>query len=127
MKFLFSYLLILIFLIQSVGNTFFLIDYQLSIEKYKSKCENVSKPELKCHGKCQMKKQSEKFGFWNGDHKQNSKSPSLKSIKLLDNFLDSKLTNTLLFSKASDYHFFYFRSYHILKIDSIFHPPIHLV
>lgn len=127
MKYIFSYSLIFIFLLQSVGNTFFFLDYQISIEKYEAKCENLQKPELNCHGKCQMIKQSKQFGFWEKDTSKQPKSPSLKSIKSLDNFVQDNRRNEFVFSVISvENNFTYIQNYSFKK-GSIFHPPPELV
>lgn len=43
------------------GKNFLLnVDYTLNRGYYEKLCENKSKPELECHGKCKVKKDSDK-------------------------------------------------------------------
>lgn len=44
----------------SFQSSLFMIDYKINQGFYEIHCINKGKPELDCHGKCQMKKQSEK-------------------------------------------------------------------
>lgn len=48
-------------------NLLFIIDYEIHADYYENLCVNRSKPELKCHGKCQVTKKmqttSESEGF----------------------------------------------------------------
>ena len=37
-----------------------MIDYQINKNFYEIHCVNKAKPEMNCHGKCQMQKESEK-------------------------------------------------------------------
>ncbi len=42
-------------------------------------CENKSKPQLKCNGKCQLKKRLQQVS----ENKENEKTPPLQAFKLL--------------------------------------------
>ena len=44
----------------SFQNSLFMIDYKINQDFYEIHCVNKEKPEMECHGKCQMKKESEK-------------------------------------------------------------------
>ncbi|MDQ0476725.1 MULTISPECIES: hypothetical protein [Chryseobacterium] len=44
----------------SFQNSLFMIDYKINQDFYEIHCINKAKPELSCHGKCQMKKESDK-------------------------------------------------------------------
>ena len=44
----------------SFQNSLFMIDYKINQDFYEIHCINKAKPEMDCHGKCQMKKESEK-------------------------------------------------------------------
>lgn len=60
MKLLFSIILSTIIFGASFQNSLFMIDYQINRNFYEIHCINKAKPDLDCHGKCQMKKESEK-------------------------------------------------------------------
>ena len=38
----------------------FLVDYSLNADYYETVCENRSRPEMECHGKCQITKDAQK-------------------------------------------------------------------
>lgn len=126
MKYLFSYSLIFIFLLQSIGNTYFFLDYQLSIEKYEVNCENTEKPELKCHGKCQMTKQAQQFGFWEKNESE-QKTPSLKSVKSFDVFIETIATNSIIQSNYSLKNTKYYSENYSFQHFAIAHPPPELI
>ena len=44
----------------SFQNSLFMIDYAINQDFYEIHCVNKDKPSFKCHGKCQMKIESEK-------------------------------------------------------------------
>ena len=44
----------------SFQNSLFMIDYKINQDFYEIHCINKAKPEMDCHGKCQMKMESEK-------------------------------------------------------------------
>ena len=52
-----SILAILVFT-SSFQSSLVLIDYHINQDFYETHCENKDKPELSCHGKCQLKKES---------------------------------------------------------------------
>ena len=60
MKAILSIILSTIIFTASFQNALFMIDYQINRKFYEIHCINKSKPEMDCHGKCQMKKESEK-------------------------------------------------------------------
>lgn len=60
MKALFSLILSLIIFTASFQNSLFMIDYQINRAFYEIHCINKDKPEMDCHGKCQVKKESDK-------------------------------------------------------------------
>lgn len=41
-------------------NFFVLVDYGLNRDFYEQLCENKDKPQMQCHGKCQVKNETEK-------------------------------------------------------------------
>ena len=60
MKFIVNLLLSIIVFGASFQNSLFVIDYEINRDFYEIHCMNKDKPELECHGKCQIKKESEK-------------------------------------------------------------------
>ena len=60
MKHFFTYILSIIIFTVSFQNSLLMIDYQINKDFYEIHCVNKSKPEMNCHGKCQMKKESDK-------------------------------------------------------------------
>lgn len=60
MKSFFLTLLSAIIFMASFQNTLLLVDYKINTAYYELHCVNKSKPEMNCHGKCGMKKESEK-------------------------------------------------------------------
>lgn len=60
MKAVFSLILSLIIFTASFQNSLFIIDYKMNKAYYEIHCMNKDKPEMDCHGKCQMKMESEK-------------------------------------------------------------------
>lgn len=59
MKVIFSIILSTIIFTASFQNSLFMIDYQINRNFYEIHCINKSKPQMNCHGKCQMQKESE--------------------------------------------------------------------
>lgn len=55
------YSLLLSFLVLGMGSRALLlqIDYSLNRPWYEVKCENISRPKMDCHGKCQLRKKAE--------------------------------------------------------------------
>ena len=60
MKGFFLTILSTLIFMASFQNSLILVDYQINRDFYEVHCENKAKPEMDCHGKCQMKKESEK-------------------------------------------------------------------
>lgn len=60
MKSITTVILSLIIFGASFQNSLFMIDYAINQDFYEIHCVNKDKPSLKCHGKCQMKIESEK-------------------------------------------------------------------
>lgn len=60
MKAILSIILSTIIFTASFQNSLFMIDYQINRNFYEIHCINKAKPEMNCHGKCQMQKESEK-------------------------------------------------------------------
>ena len=60
MKTFFLSILSAIIFLASFQNSLLLVDYQINRDFYEIHCINKAKPEMDCHGKCEMKKESEK-------------------------------------------------------------------
>ncbi|QDP85118.1 hypothetical protein FNJ88_05910 [Chryseobacterium sp. SNU WT5] len=60
MKSILNIILSVIIFGASFQNSLFMIDYKINQDFYEIHCINKSKPQLDCHGKCQMKMESEK-------------------------------------------------------------------
>ena len=60
MKTFFLSILSAIIFLASFQNSLLLIDYKINRNFYEIHCINKAKPEMNCHGKCEMKKESEK-------------------------------------------------------------------
>lgn len=58
-RFFLTILSALIFL-ASFQNSLILVDYQINRDFYEIHCVNKAKPELNCHGKCEMQKERSK-------------------------------------------------------------------
>ncbi len=54
------YILSFIILIASFQNSLLFLDYNINRNFYETHCVNKDKPEMNCHGKCEIKKESEK-------------------------------------------------------------------
>jgi hypothetical protein len=51
-----SFILLLAFLCQTFDQGFYYLDYLVEKKEYMKRCENKSRPELQCKGKCQLMK-----------------------------------------------------------------------
>ncbi|GAB4230160.1 MAG: hypothetical protein Tsb0034_01940 [Ekhidna sp.] len=71
MKQLASHILLITIVIQLFWSSGYLVDYYVNSDVYKENCENKSRPELNCDGKCILAQkllksanQDEKDSFW---------------------------------------------------------------
>ncbi|MGB4772314.1 MAG: hypothetical protein WBP58_12685 [Chitinophagaceae bacterium] len=53
---LFAIICLLAFAGQTFSQALVVADYYFNTDAYKASCENKAKPQMKCHGKCQMAK-----------------------------------------------------------------------
>lgn len=60
MKRAFLYFFACITFAASFQNSLFIVDYQINRNFYETHCINRAKPQLNCHGKCMLKKETEK-------------------------------------------------------------------
>ena len=86
-------------------------------------CENIEKPELKCNGKCHLKKELASEAKKNNTKSNEQKSNSIVfEVLFCENITSYTFNNKICFDKRvqSLYNCIYFR----LNSTSIFHPPI---
>ncbi|WP_336720376.1 hypothetical protein [Paraflavisolibacter sp. H34] len=72
-------LFIVAFAVQSFSQVLIVADYYAHTEAFAQNCENKARPQLKCHGKCQMMKklqEEEKKNGQNPDRKAENKAAS---------------------------------------------------
>ena len=60
MRFVFATILSCIIFLATFQSGLLIIDYNVNKDYYEALCVNKDKPEMDCHGKCEMKKESEK-------------------------------------------------------------------
>lgn len=60
MNFVTSILLSIVVFLSGTKNLLFVTDYNINRDYYETICENQNRPEMKCHGKCQVTKENEK-------------------------------------------------------------------
>ena len=60
MRFVFASILSTLIFLATFQSGLMLIDYQINKEYYEALCINKDKPTLDCHGKCELKKETEK-------------------------------------------------------------------
>lgn len=94
---------------------FYFTDKQAFIENF---CENIDKPELKCNGKCQLKKITE-------EERNKEDTPKfIFDVSQLE-FVQEKLSSIVfLFNiKTNKGQFYYINNYTFTSQYSIYHPP----
>lgn len=116
------FVLVSVFLLQSLGKTIVVADYQINKEYIaKVLCVNKSKPKMHCNGKCHLKKELNK-----ADKKEKSPANPLNEKNEIQLFSQSNLTTDVFnfvvlntTNVISDY------SFHVSDkhLDSVFHPP----
>lgn len=60
MNFVTSILLSVVVILSGTKNLLFVTDYHMNRDYYETICENQNRPEMECHGKCQVTKKNEK-------------------------------------------------------------------
>lgn len=115
MSFFYSCILSFVILLLSFQNTLVLLDYYLNQERYELLCENQNRPYTQCHGKCLVKKESQK------------QEKLFQLLKINFNFLPS--SQVQIDTQYS--HFFYFIVFFVFKklnvcngyLTSLLKPP----
>jgi hypothetical protein len=107
---------------QTFNKSFLIADYYTNIAKYAKKCENKTKPQLKCNGKCQMMKklkQEEKKDEENPERKPENKNETLISSKSFFPSLPSVLLPENIIQKIRPVS----SGKSIDRSCDVFHPP----
>jgi hypothetical protein len=68
-----AFIVLAVFLVQSLNKSFIIADYYVHTVKYEKNCGNKARPQLKCHGKCQMMKKLKQ------EEKKDQETPERKS------------------------------------------------
>ena len=102
MKLLSTLLLSLVVFMAGFQNSLMWIDYEVNRNFYEIHCVNKDKPEMECHGKCEMKKEADKnptslelvsLGFeFNLHQPKNISIPTLKKTPFKN--LEKKIIHT---------------------------------
>lgn len=84
-------------------------------------CENKDKPELKCNGKCYLKKQLNKVD----NQQEKDKAPAKKVKDTLPEYIASstQLNLTSHIEKREQQYTRYINLYKHQNLSSVFHPP----
>jgi hypothetical protein len=114
------FLLTFAMLLNSFPSAIIISSFNLNSDYYKNeRCENKSRPELKCEGKCQLKKELEQ-------ESQSQKEPvnSSKSELKLNLFLNESMIPGALFHTSTTVFYYEYESPLIKGVMSaIFRPP----
>lgn len=122
MKFLVVPILLLAMFLQTFNRAFFVADYFINKDSFFAKCENKNRPQLKCHGKCQLMKKIREA------ENKDSENPERKS----ENKNETVYSSRSYFTNASSLFFFqnnfskivaYTSGNPIDRTFDIFHPP----
>ncbi|MDD2793639.1 MAG: hypothetical protein PHD73_10715 [Sediminibacterium sp.] len=117
-----AFIFLAAFLAQTFSRTFVVADYYTNTSKYIRNCENKARPQLKCHGRCQMMKklqQEEKKDQENPERKVENKNEVLPSSRLF--FFSITLPIKYLLAKTKYPSMANGKS--IDRSFDIFHPP----
>ncbi|PKQ60837.1 hypothetical protein BZG02_17695 [Labilibaculum filiforme] len=115
---LFTYLLLFVFCFQSFEVVLITVNFKINQEFFATICTNKDKPEMKCNGKCHLKKQIQQHEEDTSKDKQISE----KEYQLFfQNILITKLSNAI---SSSEKRLIYEEPlYSIQNTFDIFHPP----
>ncbi len=115
-----TFVFLFAFALQTFSRYIIVFDYAVNTEAYAKNCENKTRPNMHCNGKCQMMKklkQEEKKDQQNPERKSENKS------ELIFAFQSFSQDFTCLFIKANQLYapFQYGKENSMPR--SIFHPP----
>lgn len=116
-----TFILLLAVVAQSFNKSIILLDYELNTIAFIKNCINKSRPEMQCHGKCQMKKKIQESESEN--KKQDAginKSPHLELF--FKSSYQSFLQVSVPLIKSSGFPLCMGQP--ISKPNRIFHPPL---
>lgn len=122
MKFGLSSILSLIVFLASFQNSLILVDYNINRDYYEALCINKDKPEMLCHGTCQIKKEAQKDPPQNEVVKLSLEFNILpiENVKIPDSKINISENNSLLFYSSLE-------SYPKGFFEILPHPPQNLV
>lgn len=111
--------MVFLLVFKSIANlfltTFYYADRDSFVEIF---CENTDKPELKCNGKCQLKKIAKET------NSEDSKPKFSFDVKQLTFIAESSIDiNSITLFKTQKHTFFYLDNYHFTLDYFIDHPP----
>lgn len=116
----FTILLSVIMLVQSSSKVLLWVGYELN-KKYiiENLCENRSKPQMHCNGKCHLAKE-----FSKEEKKEKSPANLLKEESEITLFsANTFVTAPALFTEKNEYSIFYLLTTHTAFLKSVEHPP----
>ena len=100
------------------------VDYIINYDYISTQlCENTLKPELKCNGKCHLKKELAELAQDDSPKSNEQKGKPLTfEVLFCDNLTAYSFTSNIILTKkvSTLYNCIYFR----LNSTTIFHPPI---
>jgi hypothetical protein len=114
-------LLIFGFLLQTVGKLVIFVNYQINKEAITAAyCENKSKPQMHCNGKCHLAKQLK-----NADADESKNRSSKTNLQEVFNLFSIRLSslNISLPVTGTDSWFSYSDNYSFDFSSSLVHPP----
>lgn len=114
-----TYFLLILFSFQTFEIAFIVLNFKINQDFFAGICENKDKPEMKCNGKCHLKKQIKK------QEEQKSKKEKRNTEKEIQNFLLFR-TNLLPKPKVQVVNassLYKFKHNPRSCISDIFHPP----
>lgn len=105
---------------QLFNRTAIVASYYTNTAAYEKNCENKARPQLACHGKCQMMKRlkaQEQKDQQNPERRSDSKSEVVLSSKSFYLSVDNIIAENILF------HSVYQAGKELKMPRSVFHPP----
>ncbi len=106
---------------KSMVNAYMTVYYHFDKESFtQNYCENLDKPELKCHGSCKMDKMA--------DANESEKRPDAVLELDISSFVftyeePSELVSDLLLGLDKRIEICYLNTYSSTEINDVFHPP----
>jgi len=114
----FTYLLLLLFSIQTFETAFIVLNFKINQDLFAEICENKDKPEMECNGKCHLKKQIKE------QEENKSKNDQVvieKEIQCFILYTSTQLPTPIIATNKASFHLKNLNP--IKKLSDIFHPP----